>query len=212
MTFMLPLSLPSSPINHPFKSSIGDSSITSTSTSYLTAMMSPSSSATSVQRNEKEYEVVKEGLAYIFKPTSETPSNPHKENAKQNSVFYNPIQQFNRDLSVLAIRAYGEHVLALRNQRMARGAARFVSGTKRKRGELDNEGGDLARDQISPANKDGEITSTLAQSAKQQAQNFTILDALSATGLRAIRYAKEIPFATAIVANDLSASAIQSIN
>jgi hypothetical protein len=33
------------------------------------------------------------------------------------SVFYNPIQQFNRDLSVLAIRAHGEHIIDLKKQK-----------------------------------------------------------------------------------------------
>lgn len=41
--------------------------------------------------------------------------------------------------------------------------------------------------------------------------HFSILDALSATGLRALRYAKEIPFATHIVANDVSREAVKSI-
>ncbi|MCO5605346.1 hypothetical protein L7F22_059529 [Adiantum nelumboides] len=40
---------------------------------------------------------------------------------------------------------------------------------------------------------------------------FTVLDALSATGLRALRYAKEIPFATNVIANDLSRSAVEAI-
>ncbi|RPB23463.1 TRM-domain-containing protein [Terfezia boudieri ATCC MYA-4762] len=41
---------------------------------------------------------------------------------------------------------------------------------------------------------------------------FRILDALSATGLRALRYALEIPFATHLTANDLSAAAVQTIH
>lgn len=40
---------------------------------------------------------------------------------------------------------------------------------------------------------------------------FRILDALSATGLRALRYATEIPFATSITANDMDRNATQSI-
>ena len=47
---------------------------------------------------------------------------------------------------------------------------------------------------------------------KEGSVGFTILDALSATGLRALRYAKEIPFATNIIANDLSSDAVKSIN
>lgn len=38
--------------------------------------------------------------------------------------------------------------------------------------------------------------------------SFKILEALSATGLRSIRYAKEVPYATEIIANDFSESAI----
>lgn len=40
---------------------------------------------------------------------------------------------------------------------------------------------------------------------------FRILDALSATGLRALRYASEIPFATAVTANDMDRKATNSI-
>lgn len=40
---------------------------------------------------------------------------------------------------------------------------------------------------------------------------FRILDALSATGLRALRYAQEIPFATSIVANDMDRKAVESM-
>ena len=40
---------------------------------------------------------------------------------------------------------------------------------------------------------------------------FRILDALSATGLRALRYASEIPLATAVVANDREWKATKSI-
>ncbi|PLW07282.1 hypothetical protein PCANC_23867 [Puccinia coronata f. sp. avenae] len=44
-----------------------------------------------------------------------------------------------------------------------------------------------------------------------QPQKFSLLEALSATGLRAIRYAKEIPSLKSIVANDLSPSAVKLI-
>lgn len=39
----------------------------------------------------------------------------------------------------------------------------------------------------------------------------SILEALSATGLRSIRYAKEVPNVTRIVANDLSEQAVETI-
>ncbi|POW15449.1 hypothetical protein PSTT_02040, partial [Puccinia striiformis] len=46
---------------------------------------------------------------------------------------------------------------------------------------------------------------------KFQPQKFSALEALSATGLRAIRYAKEIPSLKSILANDLSPSAVKLI-
>ena len=76
-------------------------------------------------------------------------------------VFYNPVQQFNRDLSIAVI-----------NQ--------FIQ---------DNE--------------------------KEEKYKFdkgvTVLEALSATGLRSIRYAKEIPSCQKIIANDFSQRAVASI-
>lgn len=41
--------------------------------------------------------------------------------------------------------------------------------------------------------------------------DISILEALSATGLRSIRYAKEVPGITKIVANDLSQDAVETI-
>lgn len=40
---------------------------------------------------------------------------------------------------------------------------------------------------------------------------MTILEALSATGLRSIRYAKEVPGVKKIIANDLSSAAVETI-
>lgn len=147
--------------------------------------------AANVTHEGTEYNAVKEGLAVILRPAQESATQ---------TVFYNPIQQFNRDLSVLAIRAYGEHVLALKKQRALR---KREKGTKRKR-EDGEEGGQ--------ERQEGQEGGQEAGKGETEGRGtFTILDALSATGLRALRYASEIPFTTCIVANDLSASAIQSM-
>lgn len=42
-------------------------------------------------------------------------------------------------------------------------------------------------------------------------EGLTILEALSASGLRSIRYAKEVPGVREIIANDISAKAVSSI-
>lgn len=50
-----------------------------------------------------------------------------------------------------------------------------------------------------------------AQCGVKDENGITILEALSATGLRSIRYAKEIPGVKQIVANDLSKKAFEDI-
>ncbi len=240
------------------------------------------------------YLTVKEGLAYILTPkgapTSTDPKAPRKDGAPVQSVFYNPIQQFNRDLTVLAIRAFGEEYVSAKERKRvrAREAAKQKEkkGKKRKRGgggdvvagsgdvaagcdltskkakaedeqsmkEQDDapshapvgeiglaeegsggvslggnehtENGDAHIPEIGVSNGnpeepsairqqpgDGETTSAQngAQANPPPAIRFTILDALSATGLRALRYAQELPFVTSVTANDLLPKATESI-
>lgn len=256
-----------------------------------------SSAPDEVTYNGIPYQIVREGLAEIL-----TPQIQKESLSKTQTVFYNPIQQFNRDLSVLAIRAFGDDLAVIRkakHDRQLDAAAKAESrGLKRKRedqanGENEvagqhNEGsvksdqenlprlenadgfdsksnevnlvlpedietGDLvlkdSRSQ-SPSSDDSQhdgvelplpdannSTVTIKEETrnpieesetrleepsdkvlpqkcrrpKTQVSSFRILDALSATGLRALRYAKEIPMTTSITANDLSSQATTSI-
>ncbi|CAK9807890.1 Probable tRNA (guanine(26)-N(2))-dimethyltransferase [Anthophora quadrimaculata] len=75
------------------------------------------------------------------------------------NVFYNPVQEFNRDLSVAVLITYIK----------------------------------------------GDNTEALKQ------DGITVLEALSATGLRSIRYAKEVQGIKQIVTNDICAKAVESI-
>ncbi|KAL1488981.1 hypothetical protein ABEB36_014761 [Hypothenemus hampei] len=84
-------------------------------------------------------------------------------------VFYNPVQEFNRDLSSSVLSAFVNEV---------------------------REHGDT----------------TVYQAGVPYEKGISILEALSATGLRSIRYAKEIPGVKNIIANDLSEVAVQDIN
>lgn len=130
--------------------------------------------------NIDDFNVVKEGLATILAP-------------KQDKVFYNHIQQFNRDLSVMAIKAWLERYKTSKE------------GTKElrtKRRKLNNEEADKNNPPVSEDN----------ESAAPDPPFIRILEALSATGLRAIRYGHEIPHVSKIVANDLLAEAVKSIN
>jgi tRNA (guanine26-N2/guanine27-N2)-dimethyltransferase len=234
---------------------------------------------------EKEYTTVKEGLAYILIPASasKTPqTTPQGENQAQ-SVFYNPIQQFNRDLSVLAIKAYGEEATEKKIKASIKAAEvwkkrrarqkdkkrkREVDGIgsePRKAGKVEDNGRPIeelpaatnekpvdptagintgldaqckdplaehkddvkaiaeeeasfgsklnAAQDVEMANsaEASELSTTSKTKKAEFKPSFTILDALSATGLRALRYAHEIPFTTAVTANDLLETATETI-
>ncbi|SLM36097.1 tRNA methyltransferase, Trm1 [Lasallia pustulata] len=267
--------------------------------------------SSTVQYNGKDYEIVKEGLAEILNQLNKTTPEANKAGKdgemKPQAVFYNPIQQFNRDLSVLAIKAFSEESSVIRRARHERRLQKTTQhggkGTKRKREDGDETQevkeapqhqeskrvNGYHQDQLAPVvlsepAKEGlsesatsvgqdaatsamdsgveasagspkingdqlggskptdpaaqEVTDEIANnggmpvvseqsdaaSTSKEVPNkesvtddyapkpsFTILDALSATGLRALRYAKEIPLATSVTANDLSHSATASI-
>lgn len=268
-----------------------------------------------VCEDNKIFTTVQEGRAYILVPDAAEDTNAKKSAPVNNAgpvqtVFYNPIQQFNRDLTVLAITAYGEQVVDKRKKQLekkfnkyagqkkkqaekkaARAKAAQETGAedaaappadgsnKRKRGEGgDEESNKVARpvdarspqgaqanaevaveksngqaeavgamdvdrlaeqstsetataDAIAPEQAEGDNVETEDGASKDQkgqtngsaeaaackprrdwtVPHFTILDALSATGLRALRYAHEIPFVTKVTANDLDPSAADSI-
>ena len=277
-----------------------------------------------------EYQTIKEGLAHIliFATASSTPKTAPKGGNEAQPVFYNPIQQYNRDLSVLAIKAYGEGIVARKLERKVerqqgvhkkkekrqgqnneRRKARKLEDGRRLEVKVDDEptgavvieepakveGSETAiAEDVEPSipapkgpevleetqhsgeakpmpdstaikvsedpttngsephvpipkvsqaieettysgeaislpestaiegmeNKPNGDTSEVdaavpkieAQESSKPAPKFTILDALSATGLRALRYAQEIPFATSITANDLLPSVVRNIN
>jgi tRNA (guanine26-N2/guanine27-N2)-dimethyltransferase len=221
-----------------------------------------------ISHNGKDYTTVKEGLAYILIPAeaSKVPQTAPQGDNQTQSVFYNPIQQFNRDLSVLAIKAYGEDVIA-RKQKALEVDRRKVSDKrkekKRKREESFGdaprkagkiEGSNTVSDMIPESTiardaaiedpsagkpdesivasdvepqagepEDPEIAQRKGESESQSEEQkpnppskprnptFTVLDALSATGLRALRYAIEIPFTTSVTANDLLPAATKTI-
>lgn len=110
--------------------------------------------------NVADYSIIAEGKSVVLAP-------------KEDKVFYNPIQQFNRDLLVMGIRAWTE---------------------------------------MYQATKEGAREGRKRSSDGQQQPFLRILEALSATGLRAIRYGHEIPHVARVVANDMLPEAVKSID
>lgn len=217
----------------------------------------------------KSYTTVQEGRAYILVPETETENKKDTANANAGpvrTVFYNPIQQFNRDLTVLAINAYGEELIEARKKKFEVKAKKIAakkkkpqekvasteepqvgeavadaqslgdSGNKRKREEdgIDDEPSKIAKsdDATSPQEVRSNNESGQGETAEDHVDShangapetlngdkkkkgfvprFTILDALSASGLRALRYASEIPFVSKVTANDLDPAATEAI-
>ncbi|XP_072395920.1 tRNA (guanine(26)-N(2))-dimethyltransferase isoform X1 [Diabrotica undecimpunctata] len=98
-------------------------------------------------------------------------------------VFYNPVQEFNRDVSISVISAF---------------ARRFRKENEELRAK--KEKNEVRDNQLEPW-----------QAGTRYEDGINILEALSATGLRSIRYAKEIPGVKQIVANDFSLQAVDDI-
>lgn len=111
----------------------------------------------------------------------------------ENTVFYNPVQVFNRDLSILAIRIFLQRrkaeMEAKHNKKMDKIKARLAKVAS----------GELKGDVVLP-----EVT-------EFECPGADIFEALSASGLRSIRYWKEIPDLKQIIVNDLSADAVETI-
>lgn len=104
------------------------------------------------------------------------------------NVFYNPVQEFNRDLSIAVL---NEYYKCLQVER-----ANATTQTRFKAQKKDeNQTEDVHKNNTTECKKDG----------------LRILEALSATGLRSIRYAKEINGVQEIIANDLSKEAVNAI-
>ncbi|KAK5998592.1 tRNA 2,2-dimethylguanosine-26 methyltransferase [Cladobotryum mycophilum] len=158
-----------------------------------------------VEKDGKQFRVVKEGKATILVPQG---AKIGEDRGDVQQVFYNPIQQYNRDLSVLAIKTYGEEALEKRKEKLKDKSNK--QSKKRKRDEQD----DSSHPVLAEATKtetQGEENISQPEDVKAQKPKFKILDALSASGLRALRYAHEIPFVTSVNANDLSTSAAETI-
>ncbi|KAL0485288.1 tRNA (guanine(26)-N(2))-dimethyltransferase [Acrasis kona] len=102
---------------------------------------------------------------------------------REGEAFYNKVQVFNRDLSILVIKNFD---LLRRQEHDDKEKARIEK--KRRYAEED----------------------TVIPEAKQ-VQDLNILEALSATGLRSVRYWKEIPNVRKIVANDIVPDAVDVI-
>ncbi|KAK0410999.1 hypothetical protein QR680_005424 [Steinernema hermaphroditum] len=96
------------------------------------------------------------------------------------SAFYNPVQEFNRDMTVTVLRQFVED------------RQEFL---KQKKEKVGNE----------PTAKKPKLNTV------NDSDGIRILDALSASGLRALRFSKEVKGVESITANDFSQEAVETI-
>ncbi|KAJ7109415.1 tRNA methyltransferase [Mycena epipterygia] len=131
-----------------------------------------------------------------------------------NEAFLNPVQEFNRDTSVACIRVWSEQ---LHNSKKEKWQLAQEKGTKKKKNkrpklEADISSGTSEIPEVPVSTEPAVVSEPAAVAAsvdlpEYSQRKFVILEALSATGLRSIRYAKEIPHVSHVIANDLSSAA-----
>ena len=184
-------------------------------------LLSPSRARASGITLGKDESAFRENSATIVMPSAE-------------AAFLNPVQEFNRDLSIMAIRTWSERLdhekklrfLEARKAKEARLKRKFdnIAQAKAKKQKLDADPTVAATEANGEATEppaDGQGSSSTAAAPEQDKltlaeerytpYKFTLLEALAATGLRSIRYAKEIPLLRWVIANDLSPTAVEAM-
>lgn len=128
--------------------------------------------------------VVREGKAAILFPNA-------------NEVFYNPVQEFNRDLTCAVITEFARDVLA------QRGVKVVVPGeTERVVVSLSEEA------DVPTEEKNGAAQPAVTATVGEKCENgLRVLEGLAASGLRSVRFALEVPGLQSVTANDFSAKA-----
>ncbi|KAG1756727.1 tRNA methyltransferase [Suillus paluster] len=150
--------------------------------------------------------------------TLHTENTSHILISSKEEAFLNPVQEFNRDLSVACIRVWSEELnrekeakwRQAQERRAKREAeAEAKTGQRKEQKKAKTESAEPSNGQEDDSPGDVPTTGSTSESNKRdyRPHKFVLLEALSATGLRSIRYAKEIPLVRFVIANDLSASA-----
>ncbi|XP_034043248.1 tRNA (guanine(26)-N(2))-dimethyltransferase isoform X2 [Thalassophryne amazonica] len=129
--------------------------------------------------------MVREGKAAILFPSA-------------NEVFYNPVQEFNRDLTCAVITEFAREQLA------QRGVTVLVPGEKERVVVSLSENEDNG--EAEEPNGAGQPGGTAAPGEKCEG-GLRVLEALAASGLRSVRFALEVPGLQSVTANDFSTKA-----
>ncbi|ONL96532.1 putative tRNA (guanine(26)-N(2))-dimethyltransferase 2, partial [Zea mays] len=149
----------------------------------------------------KDYDIKKEGEAEILLH-------------KKNSVFFNPVQVHNRDMSIAVLRTF---VAKRKEEHEALVDKRNTSHKKNKQSETSSQNGeDASTGQQDELNKAEDQIDDLSKEATEPSWKVTrelkpplVLEALAATGLRSLRYAREVEGLGKVVALDNDKASIE---
>ncbi|KAI7795000.1 putative tRNA guanine26-N2-dimethyltransferase [Triplophysa rosa] len=141
--------------------------------------------------------VVREGKAAIIFPSA-------------NEVFYNPVQEFNRDLTCAVITEFAREQLAQRGFRILVPDEKdrvVVELSEEKNGTKDQEATEQPENEQQKEEDSSEKQFITASVGEKCEQGLRVLEGLAASGLRSVRFALEVPGLKSITANDYSAKA-----
>jgi tRNA (guanine26-N2/guanine27-N2)-dimethyltransferase len=126
---------------------------------------------------EEEVNIVKEGKAEVY---------------FQKSVFYNPVQEFNRDITINVVSEFAKEFFTEKKNK-----------AKKKAANSSGENGTYNIDIPDPAD---------LQAGTQYKDGMRILEGLAASGLRSVRFALEVPGVKELIVNDYDHNAVKFIN
>uniref|UniRef100_A0A3B4B7C3 tRNA (guanine(26)-N(2))-dimethyltransferase n=1 Tax=Periophthalmus magnuspinnatus TaxID=409849 RepID=A0A3B4B7C3_9GOBI len=152
--------------------------------------------------------VVREGKAAILFPSA-------------NEVFYNPVQEFNRDLTCAVITEFAREVLAQRGVKVEVSGEREPvvvslseeqtgaeqSGAEQSGAEPEEHTGADEQTEETEETNGGEKPVEIARAGERCESGLRVLEGLAASGLRSVRFALEVPGLCSVTANDFSAKA-----
>ncbi|KAJ7316215.1 hypothetical protein JRQ81_002377 [Phrynocephalus forsythii] len=140
--------------------------------------------------------VIMEGTGKIFFPSA-------------NEVFYNPVQEFNRDLTIAVLTEFARLQLSSKGIGLVvpgeENASNVTVGLSEGKNDDDVEQ-PPAGDQLDEEDPEAAVVGEVCQ------DGLKVLEALAASGLRSIRFAKEVPGLHSVVANDFSPRAVEFMN
>ncbi|XP_067666800.1 tRNA (guanine(26)-N(2))-dimethyltransferase-like isoform X1 [Haliotis asinina] len=139
---------------------------------------------------------VKEGKAEVLTPSS---------------VFYNPVQEFNRDLTIAVISEFvHDHFDTVREREAKSARKKIIDQNEATTGE---EGAKVKQQTGDENNScDSKVDGVELTAGVSHPNGIRILEGLAASGLRSVRFGLEIPGVKEVIANDFDKNAVGFID